>query len=97
MTYIERRGRVWGLIAEQAAARGGRVSAADVCAAVVPEVQVTGAWLSAALDARTLAEPTPEELALRAIRAQLEPVRDQAAASDPATRRRFGVLPEARV
>ena len=45
-------GRVWGLIAEQAAARGGRVSAADVCAAVVPGVQVTGAWLSAALDAQ---------------------------------------------
>ena len=52
MTYIERRGRVWGLIAEQAAARGGRVSAADVCAAVVPEGVVTGAWLSAALDAQ---------------------------------------------
>ena len=52
MTYIERRGRVWGLIAEQAAARAGRVSAADVCAAVVPGVQVTGAWLSAGLDAQ---------------------------------------------
>ena len=44
--------RVWGLIAEQAAVRGGRVAAADVCAAVVPGVQVTGAWLSAALDAQ---------------------------------------------
>ena len=52
MTYIERRGRVWGLVAEQAAARGGPVSAADVCAAVVPGVQVTGAWLSAGLDAQ---------------------------------------------
>ena len=52
MTYIERRGRVWGLIAEQAAARGRRVSVADVCAAVVPAVQVTGAWLSAGLDAQ---------------------------------------------
>jgi ANTAR domain len=52
VTYIDRRGRVWGLIAEQAAARGGRVSAADVCAAVVPGVQVTGAWLSAGLDAQ---------------------------------------------
>ena len=52
MTYIRRRGRVWGLVAEQAAARGGRVSAADVCAAVVPGVQVTGAWLSAALEAQ---------------------------------------------
>ena len=52
MTYIERRGRVWGLIAEQAAARDRPVSAVDVCAAVVPAVQVTGAWLSAGLDAQ---------------------------------------------
>ena len=52
MTYSRRRGRVWGLVAEQAAARGGRVSAADVCAAVVPGVQVTGAWLSAAPNAQ---------------------------------------------
>ena len=52
MTYTQRRGRVWGLVAEQAAARDGRVSAADVCAAVVPAVQVTGAWLSAGLDAQ---------------------------------------------
>jgi hypothetical protein len=52
VTYIRRRGRVWGLVAEQSVARGGRVSAADVCAAVVPGVQVTGAWLSAALDAQ---------------------------------------------
>jgi hypothetical protein len=52
VTPIGRRGRVWGLVAEQAAARGERVSAADVCAAVVPAVEVTGAWLSAALDAQ---------------------------------------------
>jgi ANTAR domain-containing protein len=52
VTYIERRGRVWGLIAEQAAARDRPVSVADVCAAVVPGVQVTGAWLSAGLDAQ---------------------------------------------
>ena len=51
MTSIDRRGRVWELVAEQAARRGGLVSAADVCAAVVPGVQVTGAWLSAARDA----------------------------------------------
>ena len=46
-----RLGRIWGLVAEQAALRGGQVSAGDVCAAVVPAVQVTGAWLSAARDA----------------------------------------------
>jgi hypothetical protein len=50
VTHVQRLGRVWGLVAEQAARRGGRVSAADVCAAVVPGVAVTGAWLSAALD-----------------------------------------------
>ena len=43
-----RAGRVWGLVAQQAARRGGRVSAADVCEAAVPAVGVTGAWLSAA-------------------------------------------------
>ena len=42
-----RLGRIWGLVAEQAAIRGGRVSAGDVCAAVVSEVEVTGAWLTA--------------------------------------------------
>jgi hypothetical protein len=52
VTSIRRRGLVWGLVAEQAVARGGRVAAVDVCAAVVPGVQVTGAWLSAALDAQ---------------------------------------------
>jgi hypothetical protein len=43
-----RAGRVWGLVAGQAASRGGRVSAADVCDAAVAAVRVTGAWLSAA-------------------------------------------------
>ena len=43
-----RPGRVWGLVASEAAGRGGRVSAADVCAAAVAAVEVTGAWLSAA-------------------------------------------------
>ena len=52
MTDARRLGRVWGLVAEQAAARGGPVSAVDVCAAVVPGVAVTGAWLSAARDAQ---------------------------------------------
>jgi ANTAR domain len=51
VTDARRLGRVWELVAEHAAARGGPVSAADVCAAVVPGVQVTGAWLSAARDA----------------------------------------------
>ena len=36
------------MVARQAASRGGRVSAADVCAAAVAAVDVTGAWLSAA-------------------------------------------------
>jgi hypothetical protein len=37
-----------GVVAAQAASRGERVSAADVCAAAVAAVEVTGAWLSAA-------------------------------------------------
>ncbi len=43
-----RPGRIWGLIAAEAASRGGQVSAADACTAVVAAVEVTGAWLSAA-------------------------------------------------
>jgi hypothetical protein len=43
-----RPGRIWGLVAAQAASRGGRVSAGDVCAAAVTAVEVSGAWLSAA-------------------------------------------------
>jgi ANTAR domain len=43
-----RPGRIWGLVAGQAASRGGRVSAADACVAAVAAVEVTGAWLSAA-------------------------------------------------
>jgi len=43
-----RAGRIWGLVAAQAAGRGERVSAADVCEAAVAAVGVTGAWLSAA-------------------------------------------------
>jgi hypothetical protein len=43
-----RAGRVWGLVAREAAGRGGRVSAADVCEAAVAAVRVSGAWLSAA-------------------------------------------------
>jgi hypothetical protein len=36
------------LVAAQAVGHGGQVSAADACAAAVPAVGVTGAWLSAA-------------------------------------------------
>jgi S-formylglutathione hydrolase len=60
-----------------------------------PRMRATYAWLTTALS--TPAEPSPEQLALDAIRAQLEPLRDQAAASDPTTGRRFGVLPAPRV
>jgi ANTAR domain len=48
-----RPGRIWGLVARQAASRGGRVSAGDVCAAAVAAVEVTGAWLSAARGGET--------------------------------------------
>ena len=40
--------RIWGLVAGQAASRGGRVSAGDACAAAVAAVEVSGAWLIAA-------------------------------------------------
>jgi hypothetical protein len=45
---MSRPARVWSLVAEQAASRGGRVSAADACLAAVAAVHVSGAWLLAA-------------------------------------------------
>jgi ANTAR domain len=44
-----RPGRIWGLIAEQAASRAGRVSAGDACTAAVVGIGVTGAWLTAGI------------------------------------------------
>lgn len=40
------------MVAVQAASHGGRVSAAEVCAAAVAAVEVTGAWLTAASGAQ---------------------------------------------
>jgi hypothetical protein len=44
-----RQARVWGLVAATAASRGRSVSAADACAAAVPALEVSGAWLTAAV------------------------------------------------
>ena len=54
--------KIWELIAEQAARRNGRVTAADVCVAAVGAVKVTGAWLTAAsgLEAGHLMQVTDE-------------------------------------
>jgi S-formylglutathione hydrolase len=69
-----------------------------------PRMRAMYAWVGAALSALRPASaeervasnppaPTSEEF-LRMLRAQLQPLRDRAAASDPATNRRFGVLPD---
>ena len=47
----DRASRIWGLVAIEASLHGGRVSAADVCAAAVVALEVTGAWLVAAASA----------------------------------------------
>jgi ANTAR domain/GAF domain len=39
---------VWGRLAAHAAAQGGRVSLADVCAVAVSSAELTGAWLAVA-------------------------------------------------
>jgi hypothetical protein len=46
-----RLGRIWALVAEEAARRDGPVSAGDACVAAVAAVEVTGARLTAASDA----------------------------------------------
>jgi hypothetical protein len=83
-----RPGRVWGLVAGQAARRGGRVSAGDACAAAVDAVEVSGAWLVAArgTGAGHLMRATDE---VSELLAELEltlgegPSRDAAAAGGP--------------
>lgn len=80
--------RVWGLVARQAARRGGRVSAGDACAAAVDTVEVSGAWLVAAngTGAGHLMQATDE---VSELLAELEltlgegPGRDAAAAGGP--------------
>ena len=43
----DRAALIWGLVAGQAARRQGRASAADVCAAAVEALPVSGAWVLA--------------------------------------------------
>jgi hypothetical protein len=88
VTRAGRLGRVWGLVAEQAAGRGGEVSAADVCTAVVPGVQVTGAWLSAAPDAQAghlmqVTDEVSEQLAVLQLTLGEGPLLDASACGGP--------------
>jgi S-formylglutathione hydrolase len=56
-----------------------------------PRMRAMFAWLSGVLTAT--GEPTEEERAFDAVRGQLQSMREKAAAVDPTTNRRFGVLP----
>ena len=56
---------------------------------LVPRMRDAFVWTGAAL-----AGPPVRDAFLRTIRAQLAPIREQAAATDPTTNRRFGVLPD---
>jgi len=58
---------------------------------VRPRMRDTFAWLSAVL-AEPPAAPSPEQVALDTMRAQLQPIHNDAAASDPTARRRYGVM-----
>jgi hypothetical protein len=83
-----RPGRIWGLVAAQAASRGGRVSAGDVCAAAVVGVEVTGAWLSAARGAEAghlmrATDEVSEQLAELEVILGEGPCRDAAASGGP--------------
>lgn len=58
-----------------------------------PRMKATFEWLTAVFAARVPTAASPEQVAFDAIRAQLDPLRDKAAVSDPTAWRRFGVLP----
>jgi hypothetical protein len=80
--------RVWGLVAGQAARRGGRVSAGDACAAAVAAVEVSGAWLIAVRGTgmghlMQATDKVSELLAELELTLGEGPVRDAAAASGP--------------
>ncbi|HEV2378127.1 MAG TPA: GAF and ANTAR domain-containing protein [Streptosporangiaceae bacterium] len=83
-----RSARIWGLVAGQAASRGGCVSAADVCAAAVAAVEVTGAWLSAARGAEAghlmqVTDDVSEQLADLQVTLGEGPCPDAAASGGP--------------
>jgi hypothetical protein len=83
-----RPGRIWGLVARQAASRGGRVSAGDACAAAVAAVEVTGGWLSAARGAEAghlmrVTDEVSELLAELEVTAGEGPCRDASTSGGP--------------
>jgi hypothetical protein len=81
-------GRVWGLVARQAATRGGRVSAGDACAAAVVAIEVTGARLTAARGAQAghlmrATDEVSEQLAELQLTLGEGPCRDASTSSGP--------------
>jgi len=58
-----------------------------------PRMKAAHSWISEVLTAKPPSEPSPEQKAIDALRAGMEPVRKQAALCDPTVRRRFGILP----
>jgi hypothetical protein len=96
-----RPGRIWGLVAGQAASRGGRVSAVDACVAAVAAVEVTGAWLSAASGAATgylmcVTDTISEQLAELQLTLGEGPCPDAAASGGPVLASDLGELETAR-
>ena len=80
--------RIWGLVAGQAASRGGRVSAGDACAAAVAAVEVSGAWLIVARGAEAghlmrVTDEVSELLAELQLTLGEGPGRDAAASGGP--------------
>ncbi len=83
-----RPGRIWGLIAEQAASHAGRVSAGDACTAAVAIVGVTGTWLMAGIDAGSdhlieVTDDVGEQLAELHLTFGEGPCRDASASGGP--------------
>jgi len=66
-------------------------------AAPTAEERAVASWIEGGMAGNPpAAAPTSREF-LRILRAQLQPIRDRAVASDPTTDRRFGVLPDTKV
>jgi S-formylglutathione hydrolase len=58
------------------------------------EARAVTAWIDGGLVGNPPAAAPSSNEFVRILRAQLQPVREQAASSDPTTNRRYGVLPD---
>jgi S-formylglutathione hydrolase len=66
----------------------------STAAETTAEERAVNAWIDSGMKGNPPVAAPPSKEFLSIVRAQLQPIRDQAAASDPTTTRKYGVLPK---